>query len=245
MKKYILGVVIMVALFSCGTKEKVALQNKVDSLNYELNVSKQAEESLNEVGILIDSIDASRKSLQVRMVEGKSYSDYSARLRDINEYIQKTEVKLATLEKSSSNSSKASKASIRRLKADLAKRTEEVLELQAQIAKAREENLVLWTNVNSKDSLITLRDQVIKLNEDDIESLEKLVNDTQAENKIQVANLYYQQAQALETAANRTQFAPRKKKEAREEALELYKLSLSLGKLEAQKKITELEKKLS
>jgi hypothetical protein len=179
------------------------------------------------------------------MVEGKSYSDYVSRLKEINVYIQQTETKLAQLEKSSSNSSKASKASVRRLKADLAKRTEEVLELQTQIAKAREENLALWTNVNEKDSLITLRNQVIKLNETDIESLEKLVNDTQAENKIQVANLYYKQAQALETAANRTQFAPRKKREAREEALDLYKLSLSLGKLEAQKKIDELEKKLS
>jgi hypothetical protein len=48
----------------------------------------------------------------------------------------------------------------------------------------------------------------------------------------------------LEKAANRTHFAPRKKKETRREALELYRLSLSMGNMKAQNKIDELEKKL-
>lgn len=137
MKKYFIGLALLATLVSCDTKEKQALQNKVDSLDVELNIRKDLEANMNEVGVLIDSIDASRKSLQLRMVEGKSYSDYVSRLKEINVYIQQTETKLAQLEKSSNNSSKASKASVRRLKADLAKRTEEILELQTQIAKAR------------------------------------------------------------------------------------------------------------
>ena len=72
-----------------------------------------------------------------------------------------------------------------------------------------------------------------------------LVQDINDQNRIKVANLYFAQAQALETAADRTKFAPRKKKETRREALELYKLSFSLGNTEAQAKIEELEKKLS
>jgi hypothetical protein len=49
MKKYILGIVVMISLFSCDTKEKenVALQSKVDSLSYQLNVSKESEAKLN------------------------------------------------------------------------------------------------------------------------------------------------------------------------------------------------------
>jgi hypothetical protein len=89
-----------------------------------------------------------------------------------------------------------------------------------------------------------MKDQVIKMNENVITSLEKLFNDRQEENKTVVSNLYFAQAEALEKAANRTQFAPRKKKETRREALQLYRLSLSLGNLEAQKKIDDLEKKL-
>jgi hypothetical protein len=127
----------------------------------------------------------------------------------------------------------------------LEKRTKEILDLQLQIANLRDENMALWTKNNQKDSILSMRDQVIKLREGDITSLEKLVNDTNEENKMVVANLYYAQAQALEKVANRTQFAPRKKKEARQEALELYKLSLSLGKTEALSKITDLEKELS
>jgi len=247
MKKYILGLALVVTLFSCDTKEKerLALSRKVDSLSVQLVASKEVEKNMNEVGVLIDSIDASRKSLKVKMVEGGSYSDYVTRLKDINNYIQQTEAKLNALEKENQNSSKTTKASIRRMKADLEMRAQEILDLQLQIAKVRDENLVLWARVNQKDSLLSTKDQMIKLNESDIVSLEKMINDTAVENKTAVADLYYGQALALETAANRTHFAPRKKKDTRQEALELYKLSLSLGKAEAQAKITELEKKLS
>ncbi len=245
MKKYIFGIAIIVALIGCDSKEKAVLQHKVDSLSVQLNISKDAEKNLNEVGILIDSIDASRKTLQVKMVEGASYGDHVARLKSINLYVQQTEAKLAQLEKSSKNSSKASNSSIRRLKADLAKRSEEILELELKLAKEHDQNLMLWAKLNSKDSILSIKDEMIKVNERDIVSLEKLFNDTQDDNKIAVANLYFAQAQALETAANRTHFAPRKKKDTRREALELYKLSLSLGKMEAQGKIDELEKKLS
>jgi hypothetical protein len=48
----------------------------------------------------------------------------------------------------------------------------------------------------------------------------------------------------VEEAANRTKLAPRKKKETYKEAIELYKKALSMGKQEAQDKITALEKKV-
>jgi hypothetical protein len=245
MRKYILGLTVLVALSSCGTKEKVAMQHKIDSLTVQLTASRDVEQELNEVGVLIDSIDASRKSLQVKMVEGNTYGDYVARLKAINTYVQKTEAKIASLEKSSKHASKASASSIRRLKADLEKRTLEVTELQLQIAKQRQENLAVWAKVNEKDSLLSLRDQVIKLNQEEIASLEKVFSDTQAETRVTVANLYFAQAAALEKAADRTQFAPRKKKETRREAVELYKLALSMGNTEAQARIDILEKKLS
>jgi hypothetical protein len=130
------------------------------------------------------------------------------------------------------------------LKADLANRTNEILDLELKLANQHNQNLVMWAKLNSTDSLLSLRDETIKLNERDIVSLEKLLNETQSENKIAIANLYFAQAEALEKAANRTHFAPRKKKETRREALELYRLSLSMGNMKAQNKIDELEKKL-
>ncbi len=245
MKKYMLGAALAVLLFSCDSKEKTALRHEVDSLTVQLTASRVAEAGMNEVGALIDSIDANRKSLQLRMVEGGSYADYVARLRNINTYVKETEVKLDALEKSAKNSSNVSATSIRRLRADLNMRTQEILSLQVELEKAREESKKAWAKVNEKDSILLMKDQIIKVNESALVTLEKLVNDTREDNKIAVANLYFEQAQAMEEAANRTQFAPRKKKEARQEALELYRLSLSLGKLEALVKINELEKKLS
>jgi hypothetical protein len=142
MKKYILGLTVLVALSGCGTKEKMALQHKVDSLSVELTASREVEQNMNEVGILIDSIDASRKSLQMKLIEGNTYADYVSRLKAINAYVQQTEVKLKGLEKSGENASRASASSIRRLKADLEQRTLEITGLQLQIAKLRDENLI-------------------------------------------------------------------------------------------------------
>lgn len=247
MNKYILGFAIVVSLYGCDNrkKEHEALQRTVDSLRTELIAGKEAEEKMNEVGILIDSIDASRKSFQLKMSEGSSYSDYADRLRNINTYVQNTKAKLDALEKSTNASSKATARSIRQLKADLEKRTKEILDLQLQLAMLRDENTVLWLKLEEKDTLLSLKDKIIKLNKSDIASLEKLFMDTQDENKAAVGNLYYKQASTLELVANRTQFAPRKKKAARREALELYKLSLSLGNEDAQKRIEDLEKKLN
>jgi hypothetical protein len=109
----------------------------------------------------------------------------------------------------------------------------------------RGENEMMAKAISSKDSTLLAKDEVIKVRETDISSLETLMKDTNEQNKLTTANLYYDQAKAMEKVADRTNFAPRRKKEALREALELYKISLSLGKTEAQKKIDVLEKELS
>jgi hypothetical protein len=244
-KSSILGLSLVTLLFSCDTKEKARLQTKVDSLNVVVQASKQVETAMTEVGVLIDSIDANRKALRTQMVEGTSYANYIARLKDINNHMKETQVKLEQMEKANKNASAASNAAIRRLRNDLDLRSKEVVSLQLDIEKLRETNQNLWAHMNQKDSILSSRDEVIKVKDSDIASLQGLVKDTNEQNKIKVANLYFQQAQALETAANRTKFAPRKKKETRREALELYKLSNSMGNAEAQSKIDKLEKELS
>jgi hypothetical protein len=245
MKIYILGLVIVAALVGCESKEKLSLQHQVDSLNVELVSIKKVERGFKEVGVLIDSIDASRKFLQLKMIEGNNYADYVTRLRGINQYIEKTEAKLKALEASNKNSSNTSASLIRRLRADLENRTEEVLALQLQVANLNKSNVTLWTKVHEKDSLLFMKDQVIKLKETDIANLSRMNVEARESNQLTVANLYYAQAEALEQAANRTQFAPNKKKATRREALELYKLALSLGNHNAQVRIDDLENKLS
>jgi hypothetical protein len=86
---------------------------------------------------------------------------------------------------------------------------------------------------------------MIRLKTGEVASLKELVVDISEQNRIKVSNLYFAQASALELAADRTKFAPRKKEETRREALELYKLSYSMGNEAAKAKIEELEKKIS
>jgi chromosome segregation ATPase len=243
----ILGLSIVAGslLTGCDSKEKARLQSKVDSLSVELHDSRKVEQAMNDVGILIDSIDASSHILRTKVVEGTSYADYIGRLKDINNHIKDTQAKLDQVQGSLKKSSRNSIATIKRLKADLELRSQEIVALQMDVVKLREENAGLNRHVTQKDSLISSRDEIIKVKESDVASLEGLVTDINAQNKMKVANLYYQQAQALETAANRTKFAPKKKKETRKEALELYKLSLSMGNQEAQSRIDALEKELS
>jgi hypothetical protein len=245
--KYTIGIlsVGMAALMmSCDSKERAQLQHRVDSLSAELQASKQVEATMAEVGVLIDTIDANRQALRAEMVEGTSYTDYITRLKDINTHITETKNKITEMEKAVKTAKGSSATALKRIKQDLELRSQEVLALQVEIEKMRDENRRLASDITAKDSTLTTREEVIKLREQDIASLESLVKDINEQTKVKVANLYYAQAQALETAAQRTKFAPKKKKSTKREALELYKLSLSLGKTEAEARIAELEKDL-
>jgi len=245
MKTYLIAVALAATLLGCDTKEKEHLQFKVDSLKNALVESKKTEVALNEVGVILDSIDVNRHVLHVRIVEGITYADYVKRLNEINNHIKESQAKIALLENNLKGANAASAATIHRLKADIDTKSKEIVALQLEVINMRDQNGSLIASLAQKDSTISSQKEVIKLKSGNVTALEGLVKDINDQNRIKVAGLYYDQAQALETAANRTKFAPRKKKETRREALELYRLSFSLGNMNAEAKIQELEKKLS
>ena len=248
LKRFLLGLSLAVVLLGCNTAEKERLRSEVDSLRTELQTSQQMAQSLNEVGALLDSIDASRQLLRTEVVEGTSYKDYANRLENINTHIRETQAKIDELEKSlktAKSSSSTYAASIKKLKLDLEERTTQMAALEQEIEKMRTENTALSKTVTERDSTLALKEETIQMREKDVASLETKVEEINTANQASQADLYFAQAQALETAAGRTKFAPKKKKETQREALELYKLSLSLGKTEAQQKIDELTKVLS
>ena len=244
-RKLILAVPVVAMLWSCDKKEREMLTAQNDSLRTELQASQQTAATLQEIGTLIDSIDASRQLLRTDVVEGTSYTDYKTRLQGINSHIKETQSKIASLEKSLKNTKGQYATTIKRLKADLELSTQQITALQGEVDKMRGENQQLAMTVNQRDSAITQNLETIKMKEQDVANLEAKVEEVNAASKASQADLYFAQAQALETAADRTKFARKKKKETQREALELYKLSLSLGKQEAQAKIDELQKELS
>jgi DNA repair exonuclease SbcCD ATPase subunit len=248
MLKKLLFAVPVVALFAaCDNGEKVALQSKVDSLKVELEASQKVAETLNEVGVLMDSIDASRQLLRVNMVEGTTYDDYKARMKDINGYVKDTQKKIDDLEKSLTSSQSKNSANaklIKKLKADVETKSKEIASLQEQVDKFRSENQNLITTVGMQEAELSDKSAQIETKNQELALIEARVQEMMIQSKMSEADAYFARGQAVEEAARRTQLAPRKKKETYKEAIELYKKALSLGKTEAQEKITALEKKI-
>jgi uncharacterized protein (DUF3084 family) len=243
-KKFILGFAVMIMLWGCGNKEKEqALQTQIDSLQTELQSSQETAQTLQEVGVLIDSIDANRQLLRTDMVEGTSYKNYRERLAGISSYIKETQSKIAELEKSAKQS-RIYAGTIKRLKSDLEARTQQIAMLEQEVQKMRTENSSLSRTVSQRDSIISINTETIRMREENLAALESRVQEMNIQSKNDQANAYFAQALALEKAAQRTKFAPKKKKDTKREALELYKMALSLGKTEAQAKVEELEKDL-
>jgi uncharacterized phage infection (PIP) family protein YhgE len=248
MLKKLLFAVPVVALFAaCDNGEKVALQSKVDSLKVELEASQKVAATLNEVGILMDSIDASRQLLRVNMVEGTTYDDYKSRMKDINGYVKDTQKKIDDLEKSLSSSQSKNSTNaklIKKLKADIETKSQEIASLQEQVDKFRSENQNLITTVGMQEAELSDKSAQIETKNQELALIEARVQEMMIQSKMSEADAYFARGQAVEEAARRTQLAPRKRKETYKEAIELYKKSLSLGKTEAQEKITALEKKI-
>ena len=233
-----------VLLSSCGTAERKRLEAKVDSLTVVNTENQTAMNTLQEVGVLLDSIDANRSILRTNMVEGTTEQNYTSRLKNISEYVDKAEAKIKSLEKSMKKSSKAYVATINRLKAELEDANRQLAVIREEGMQLRSENGRLISEISEKDTLLSQQLAYIKVKEFELAAKEAEAREMTEQHRMEKADLYFAQAVALETAADRTKFAPRKRRATRREAIELYKISLSLGKFEAQERITNLEKKV-
>ena len=238
---------MVVILAGCNQQEKLKLTSQVDSLRNELVASQEAAQTLQEVGILLDSVDASRQLLRTNMVEGTSYDEYISRMHDINDYVKETQNKIRELEKSARKSKSTASSyatTIKKLKNDLEKTSREMVALQELVNTYRSQNDNLAQTVAQRDTEIAEKTELIRVKEQELSTIENQVKDLMVQSKSNEADAYFVHAQAVEETAHRTKFAPRKKKRTQREALELYKMALFLGKEEAQPKIAALEKKL-
>lgn len=245
-KKIVLVLSVAASMMGCGGDSE-KLQSQLDSLKTELQASQEFANTLQEVGVLMDSIDANRQLLRVNMVEGTTYDDYTSRMKDINNYVKDTQRKIEDLEttlKKTKGTANAYAATIKKLKADLESKNQEILALQEQVDKYRNENENLVQTVTLQSKEIDDQEAELTSKRQELALIEARIQELMVQSKMSEADGYYARAQAVEEAANRTKLAPRKKKETLKEAVELYKKALSLGKAEAQAKITELEKKI-
>ncbi len=245
-KMVIILLSMTVSLLSCDFKKEERARHTIDSLRNELTNQRKVTVAMVEVGDLLDSIDASRKVLRTHMLEGTSYDSYASRMRDINTYVKKAEERITTLEKSvrSAKTSSSYTTAIKKLRAELDMRNLELAALKERVDMYKNENENLVRTVSLQSTEIQEKLGLIKFNREETARLEQQVTQLLVKAKMDEAESYYVQAEAVSETAARTQFAPKKKKNARKQALELYKLAYFYGKEEAQPKIAALEARL-
>lgn len=244
----VLFVLAFITLVSCVSQEEHAqVKNALDSIQFELDAAQKAVGTLEEVGALMDSVDAARNQLSVDMEMGTNYDDYRTRMQNIKDYISQTEAKLdqlqLDLEKSDANRA-AYARTVKKLKQDLANRGKEVTELQTQVETYKVENQDLITTLDLKNSELEDKTAEIERKKEELSLIEARIQELMTSAKVSEADAFFARAVAIEEAANRTKLAPKKKKETYKEAIDLYKEAVALGHSSAQEKIDALSKKI-
>lgn len=249
MKKRVIVMIGTVLLFwGCHQKEQARLNHQIDSLKTELSDKQELTMALGEIGTMIDSIDARRNLLNANMVEGTTYDDYASRLESINNYVREAQEKIDNLEgrlKKSTDANSWYAGTLNKLRGELDSRSEQIAALQEEVSTMQAQNEAMATRINEQDQVLAQRLDSLTVKEGNIRSMEARLEEMKTVAQSTKADLYYSYAQAMEIAADRTHFARKKKKATWQKALELYRISYSLGKEEAQPRIEELEDELS
>jgi chromosome segregation ATPase len=244
MNKLIIFLLSAVVLSACSKPETTVdgekLQAKIDSLQNALEVTNYSVGLLGQIGTYMDSIDANRKWVQLNLETGLSQDDYIARMKNINQYVQKAEWTISELEKTRS----AYTAQVKRLKKQIAEKDEEIKSLQILVAQTQADKAQLEQTLT-----LTETELVMSQLEQDITEEELVKANTQAQalmQKVQLtrAESLYSQGENMEELASSIQFAPNRKRQALEDALKYYTESKELGYEPAAAKVEAVKAKL-
>lgn len=240
-------ILLSVSLFSCENKEESQqLQAQLDSLQLELLHSQQAARMLEEVGVLMDSIDAARKYVAINMETGPNES-YIQRMESIKGYIAESQERIAELEKSLQTSQSVSQtyaSTIKKLKKEITSKNEELAILQQQIEGLQSDNASLVTTVAAQEEEIVQKTAEIMAQSEELAKAEAHIQEMIIKQQISEADAYYARGEAVEEVAKRTQLARKKKQASYREAISLYEKAYALGRTDAKEKIEKLVEKI-
>jgi flagellar biosynthesis chaperone FliJ len=236
---------IAVGLLS-GCQKEAAPDNsrllaKVDSLQAALEVSNYTMSVLGQIGTYMDSIDANRKWIELNLETGLSQDDYVTRMKNINEYVQKAEWMIGELEKTRSAYAKQ----VKRLKNDIIEKDSEIKSLQMVVAKTQTRNMQL-------EETLTLTEEELVMSQMEQDQTERALDKSNTAAKELMEKLettkaesLYSQGENMEVLAGHIQLAPKRKREALEQALKYYTESKEMGYSEANAKVEALKAKLA
>ncbi|WPP52575.1 hypothetical protein [Catalinimonas niigatensis] len=243
-----IGIILLSAsLFSCEVKqENNPLKAQLDSLQLELQHSQKAARTLEQVGILMDSIDAARKYVAINL-ETDPNESYTRRMESIKGYIAETQERIGELEKSLQTSQSVNQTyagTIKKLKKEISSKNEELAILQQQIEGLVADKDSLVTTVAMKEEEIIQKTAEIMAQSEELAKAEAHIQEMIIKQQISEADAYYARGEAVEEVAKRTQLARKKKQASYKEAISLYEKSYALGRTDAKKKIEGLIEKI-
>ena len=237
-------------LNSCDSGEKAKLQEEVEKLRAEIKDTESHNNimanQINEVDMMLDSIERSQNILNTQLEIGTTYDDYSNRLNFINEYINNSKQKLDELEDQLGQSDQKNKtfaAMIAKLRKNIEDKENSISFLNEQVEKYKAENEGLITTVELQKQKLSQQKDEILAKELELAELESKIHNLSEEANEKEANAYFARAQQMEELAKRTKFAPKKKKESLKDAHKLYKKAFELGRVDAFEKMEDLEKR--
>ncbi|MFT7232748.1 MAG: chromosome segregation ATPase [Cyclobacteriaceae bacterium] len=248
MKNNILILAVAIAAMSCVYKtEYTRVQIQSDSLQAALTISQGTVSLYEQVTAIIDSVENSQLALRVDLENGSTYDDYVSKMSGIKKQLKIANDKMAKLEADAGLNLKY----INSLKKQLKQKNTEIQQLnssietyKANLQSATDKNTALINMVDVQSQELTTKEEQIEQKKQELLFLEAKIEAMSKESLISQAESTYARAQAIEEIANRTQLAPKKKKESLQEALVLYEKSLSLGNKDAKAKVDELKAKL-
>jgi chromosome segregation ATPase len=241
-------VLLAVTLMNCGKEAENKLQTQVDSLKNELETSQRLAQTLTEVGVLMDSIDANRQVLRMNMMEGTTFDNYTNRMEDLNKYVKDTEKKIGDLEKElkkSKSNTNYFATLVKNLKAEIEKKNLEIALLSDMVEKYQADNENLVKVNEMQEAELISQEEALAAKQQELALIEARIQELMIQSKVSEAEQWYARGVAVEQAAAKIKLAPRKRKETLKEALDYYKKSLSMGHEPAKAKIDALQKELN
>ncbi|MDH5609158.1 MAG: hypothetical protein OEY56_06735 [Cyclobacteriaceae bacterium] len=220
--------------------EKAQLQSQIDSLAQIAEANTYHMGLLEQVNMYMDSIDAQRNWIKVELEEGMEGEDFINRMKSLNTYVQKAEFTISELEKSRS----AFAAQVKRLKRDLEAKNVEIQALKDKVEYLTNENVALTDKITIREAELVQAELSLESRKQELQVLESKIDAMLKAAKVSEADGYFARGESMEEIANRTQLAPRRKKEALQQALELYLKANEAGHEGAAAKIQGLKNKL-
>jgi cell division protein FtsB len=162
-----------------------------------------------------------------------------SRLTDLNGYVKDINLKMDQMEKSIRYVNTMA-ASILKLQADIEVQSQKIAKLEAEAKHRLAVDNKFSLTLQHKDSTLAA---FVKNCQQDVAVLQKTMEEVHAKNNQLTAELYFTQAETLYSMAQNVSTTA-KRKLVKREALEMYKISKSLGKKEAHQKISALEAEL-